>query len=281
MMITPMADSSLFNHDPWRTPKTPQLEAQLLGAVPQFSLHPPPVTKTALGIVPNLNTYRFLIVDDNEINLRIFRRVLKRLFPNSSIDTIQDSCQVEYDRLSQYKIAFLDIEMPMVTGVDIAKMVRSKSSLDNLGLVAVTTRNSAADLKLYEETGFDLMIAKPVHRGYSGILRDIEGVLEDRCGDDSCVRDPAPIGAGMRSAVLSDLAVSGELAPELVSDSDCTSGSSSASSSASCSRSCSGSMPASGTLPKSEAVFRTSRAAATSAVSDLLVSVAQCDPATF
>ena len=150
MMISPLVDSSPFKIDNWRTSKTPQIEAKLLSTVPQFSLHPPPVSKSALGLVPNQNAYQFLVVDDNEINLRIFRRVLKKLFPNSLVDTIQDSREVKPENLLLYKIVFLDIEMPNVTGVDIATAVRLRPALETLGLVAVTTKSTAKDLKIYE-----------------------------------------------------------------------------------------------------------------------------------
>ncbi|KAM9896859.1 hypothetical protein OXX79_007238 [Metschnikowia pulcherrima] len=262
MMISPLADTSPLKLDFWRTPKTPQLEAKLLNTVPQFSLHPPPVSKSALGLIPNQNVYKFLVVDDNEINLRIFRRVLKKLFPYSLIDTIQDSTQVDPCALSQYKIVFLDIEMPQVTGVDIANAVRSRTALDNLGLVAVTTKSTPPDMKLYEKCGFDMTIPKPVHRGYSGILRDIEQVLTGRCGDSMC-----DMAAAMRSAP----------APELIPDTDASTALYSTSTS---------SRPIAqaadtASFTQTGSAYVTSRAAATAAVSELLLSVAQCAPANF
>ncbi|OBA21535.1 hypothetical protein METBIDRAFT_22806, partial [Metschnikowia bicuspidata var. bicuspidata NRRL YB-4993] len=145
------------------------------------SLHSSPGHNSALGLVPNPNSYKFLIVDDNEINLRIFRRVLKRLFPNSAIDMMQDSSQVDTAKLLLYQIVFLDIEMPHVTGVDIAKTVRLDPALHRLGLVAVTTKSAAADLETYDACGFDFTIPKPIYKGYNGIFRGIEQVLEARC----------------------------------------------------------------------------------------------------
>lgn len=261
MMISPLVDSSPFKIDNWRTSKTPQIEAKLLSTIPQFSLHPPPVSKSALGLVPNQNAYEFLVVDDNEINLRIFRRVLKKLFPNSLVDTIQDSREVKPENLLLYKIVFLDIEMPNVTGVDIATAVRLRPALETLGLVAVTTKSSAEDLKIYEGCGFDLTIPKPVHRGYSGILREIEQVLEMRCGENPCDPEMARILDEESAPFCSSGLISGDKPLTASFNASTTSDPS--------------------TLQQPGRVLLASRAAATAAVSELLLSVSQGDFAPF
>lgn len=131
---------------------------------------------------PNYTACRFLVVDDNEINLRIMFQVLKRLFPQSRVDTIQDSRLVDYSNLHQYQIIFLDIEMPVVTGIDIASVVRCDPSLNCVGLIAVTTKFMLNDMMLYKQTGFDYTFPKPFNLQDREILKRIEWVLEDRCG---------------------------------------------------------------------------------------------------
>lgn len=130
--------------------------------------------------VPNLGYYLFLIVDDNVLNLRIFNRVLKKLFPKARIDTVQDSTLVLSLQLDTYHVIFLDIEMPEVTGVDIARSVRGNNKLDQTGLIAVTTRHMSSDVQLYNLCGFDYTIPKPVYQHWT-ILEHIENVLDKRC----------------------------------------------------------------------------------------------------
>lgn len=126
--------------------------------------------------------YLFLLVDDNIINLRILSRILMRLFPKASVVSVQDLSLLTLtsDVLCKYHCIFLDIEMPHVTGLDIASFVRQNSCLDNVGLVAVTTRALMQDLVLYDSLGFDHCFEKPVPHSDVFVLRRIEHIVEER-----------------------------------------------------------------------------------------------------
>lgn len=131
--------------------------------------------------MPNLQPYNFLLVDDNEINLRIFSRVLRKIFPRSSVRTLQESTRVDTTEsaLLHFDVIFLDIEMPEVTGTEIASRVRCLPELGHVGLVAVTTRYSGADLELYQRCGFDYAFPKPVEN-FRLIQHKVEQVLRNR-----------------------------------------------------------------------------------------------------
>lgn len=128
--------------------------------------------------VPHMTPYNFLVVDDNEINLRILSRMLRKLYPRATVRTVQHSAAVETTEaaLLHFDIIFLDIEMPYVTGTDIAARVRCLKELDHVALVAVTTRCSDLDLKLYRQVGFDYTIAKPLEN-HNYIQHKVEQVL--------------------------------------------------------------------------------------------------------
>lgn len=143
--------------------------------------YPSPIEDSE-AFVANPAPYSFLLVDDNEINLRIFRRILLKLFPNSSIRTVQDPALVDISHaaLLQYHVIFLDIEMPIVTGTEFALRVRLSPELDKVGLIAVTTKYLCADLELYEKLGFDFTFRKPVEYPTNYILHQIEQVIAIR-----------------------------------------------------------------------------------------------------
>lgn len=143
--------------------------------------YPSPVEDSD-AFAANPQPYSFLLVDDNEINLRIFRRILLKLFPNSSICTVQELALVDisHHTLLQYHVIFLDIEMPIVTGTEFALRVRSSRELDKVGLIAVTTKYLCADLELYEKLGFDFTFRKPLEYPTNYILHQIEQVLAAR-----------------------------------------------------------------------------------------------------
>lgn len=143
------------------------------------SFYPSPVEEKIW--MPNNGTYNFLLVDDNEINLRILLRMLRKLFPCANVRTVQESHTVETseDALLHYDIIFLDIEMPKVTGTEIATKIRLVPQLDHVALVAVTTRCMLADMELYRLCGFDLTFRKPLEN-HNRIQDKVEQVLDSK-----------------------------------------------------------------------------------------------------
>lgn len=128
--------------------------------------------------------FRFLLVDDNVINLRILQRILVKLYPNASITTIDKSYQIPNLLKSQkYDVIFLDIEMPILTGIDITKIIRTDSlfkDLNTVGIIAVTTKTSHDDLMLYDSLGIDYTLAKPLNYTLNHMVNCIESVIKYR-----------------------------------------------------------------------------------------------------
>ncbi|CAK9437293.1 uncharacterized protein LODBEIA_P16710 [Lodderomyces beijingensis] len=114
--------------------------------------------------MPNLNQYKFLIVDDNIINLKILNRILLKIYPRAQITQVVDSSKVEKLVLENtFDCIFLDIEMPVVNGVEIAQFVRSDLTRDDIALIAVTTRTSSSDVECFASNGIDHTLGKPLN----------------------------------------------------------------------------------------------------------------------
>lgn len=139
---------------------------------------PPPQFQLTL---PKLTTYSFLIVDDNIINLKILNRILLKLFPKCHIVQIQDSKLVKDILHKQpFDSIFIDIEMPDVNGIDIAQFVRQDSKFDDMGMVAVTTRNSTQDLELFKQCGIDCTFHKPLNYSLDFMANSIDDIIITR-----------------------------------------------------------------------------------------------------
>lgn len=129
--------------------------------------------------IPLTAPYKFLCVDDNSINLRILSKLLSKLFPQSSIETTTNPLEaLKMIDNKSYDMCFLDIEMPELSGKELAEHVR-KTNL-NLGLIAVTTRAGSQDVREYENLGIDTTFAKPLRYSYSLIMDSIETVITRR-----------------------------------------------------------------------------------------------------
>ncbi|KAG5420461.1 SRR1 [Candida metapsilosis] len=131
--------------------------------------------------MPNLHAYNFLIVDDNVINLKILNRILIKLYPKASIVQAQDSTLVEAIVSKQsFDAIFIDIEMPQVTGLDIANIIRKDVQFDTTSLIAVTTRNSPQDLQLFKRVGIDHTFGKPLNYKLDFMADIIDSIMAQR-----------------------------------------------------------------------------------------------------
>lgn len=133
------------------------------------------------SLIPNYNSYKFLIVDDNLINLKILYKILSKIFPNSLIIKLSNSSTIlKLIQKEKFDLIFLDIEMPPINGVDISKKIRSSKKFNNMGLIAVTTRSNESDLKIYRKVGIDYTFKKPLNYSLNLILNNIEIILNYR-----------------------------------------------------------------------------------------------------
>uniref|UniRef100_A0A0L0P6S4 Stress response regulator protein 1 n=1 Tax=Candidozyma auris TaxID=498019 RepID=A0A0L0P6S4_CANAR len=152
---------------------------------PMVTPSPEPVKLKKVESVPFVasdKAYHFLLVDDNIIYLRIFARILRKLFPQALVRAIQDLLVLELteELFLRFDCVFLDIDMPRVTGIDVATQLRSFLSLDHVGLVAVTTKALLSDMELYESIGFDHTFPKPLNVAHGDLLEKIEQVVSVR-----------------------------------------------------------------------------------------------------
>jgi two-component system, sensor histidine kinase and response regulator len=118
---------------------------------------------------------KVLIVDDNRANLDILTHVLKsvsmRVVSLSGGETAVPTLEAALDLEAPFDLCILDIQMPGMSGHDVAEKIRSfESSMDdrqsairNIPLIALSSL-MARDAKRCEAAGFDGFLNKPIRR---------------------------------------------------------------------------------------------------------------------
>ena len=103
---------------------------------------------------------RVLVVDDNNLNLKLANRLL--LAYNLDIDTATSGKEcIEKVEKNKYDIIFLDHMMPEMDGIVTLKELKKISS--NIPPVIALTANSYTGIKeKYIEEGFNDFLAKPI-----------------------------------------------------------------------------------------------------------------------
>jgi len=161
-----------------------------------FSLHLPPASSKAAKAdigrkqVARLKTetaIRALVLDDVAENREILSRVLRELGVEvTELDRGAEA--VEELRNQRYDIAFLDIQMPGMTGLEVASRVLAESGAGRAKLVAISASVLKHEQMQYTKEGFDAFIGKPFR------LEEICECLEKMLGVtfESDPPNPAP-----------------------------------------------------------------------------------------
>ena len=109
----------------------------------------------------SVNPKRVLIVDDNRdaADLLAF---LVRVAGHNTLISYHSLTGLDLSRQAIPDIIIHDIGMPIQSGYDIAKLLRSDEKFDDTLLVALSAYSSREDRALSAASGFDLHIAKPL-----------------------------------------------------------------------------------------------------------------------
>jgi len=114
-------------------------------------------------ITPELSHVTALLAEDSAINRTIFNKLMAPTKVNIVVAKNGSEC-LELFNIHQPDIIFMDIQMPIMDGVEACKIIRESSSLP---IIAITANVMSDDVKLYQEIGFDCILSKPVE------LRDL------------------------------------------------------------------------------------------------------------
>ncbi|WP_051201033.1 DegV family protein [Butyrivibrio sp. XPD2002] len=106
---------------------------------------------------------RILIVDDNEMNLEVERKLIADTM--MTIDTVTSGDEALSMTLSEkYDIIFLDHLMPDMDGIECLQYIRKQAGgLNNQVPAIALTANAGSDVReLYNKSGFDGYLLKPI-----------------------------------------------------------------------------------------------------------------------
>lgn len=144
--------------------------------------HLMPPTPTVSAPELSANTPRFLLVDDNPINLRILMSYMKKLgYPFTcasngleAFEAFQRSCGQDVE---DFKFVFMDISMPVMDGLESTRRIRAletERGLSRCNIFALTGLASADAQQEAFASGVDLFLTKPVR------LKELSKILESK-----------------------------------------------------------------------------------------------------
>lgn len=111
-----------------------------------------------------------LVVDDIPVN-RILLTCLLETDPNNKIEEAENGQEaIDMLRANKFDIVLMDIDMPVMNGLDATKYIREHISKD-IPVIAVTA-HMQSEIQSWGDVGFNKVIHKPINR--EEILSTIE-----------------------------------------------------------------------------------------------------------
>lgn len=104
---------------------------------------------------------RVLLAEDSQINRNLFKIILERV--GLQVDLALDGEQaVEMACDQEYDLILMDIQMPLVDGLEAVRVLREKGL--NTPIIAITAHAASQDCQRCLEIGFDGFLAKPLNQ---------------------------------------------------------------------------------------------------------------------
>ncbi|MEG1026209.1 MAG: ATP-binding protein, partial [Flavobacterium sp.] len=115
---------------------------------------------------PNNEKIKFLIVEDNKVNMLLLKTIISNLYSNSLIY----ECENGYEAVKQFEsinptIVFMDIQMPIMNGYETTKAIRSTVTGEHTPIIAVTAGAEKEERNKCITAGMNDYISKPIMKG--------------------------------------------------------------------------------------------------------------------
>ncbi|MCB1973302.1 MAG: response regulator, partial [Burkholderiaceae bacterium] len=147
VLIKPVSASVMFDTLMQVLGQMPQDDAALPAAVPQSC--------------PVLQGARVLLVEDNELNQQVARELLQEA--GVQVDVAADGQQsLDMARSQPYDLVLMDMQMPVMDGLEATRQMRADPRLAGLPIVAMTANALDADRQRCLDAGMNDHLAKPI-----------------------------------------------------------------------------------------------------------------------
>ncbi|EHK96021.1 putative Sensor protein gacS [Glarea lozoyensis 74030] len=126
---------------------------------------------------PNEKQMRVLLVEDNEINLKLLVATMRKLkIIHTTAMNGLEALNAYKDCRGQFDVVFMDISMPVMSGIDSARYIRRFERDEKLAATKLIALTGAANPTTRQEAfnvGVDLYLTKPVP------MRELRSMLEE------------------------------------------------------------------------------------------------------
>jgi two-component system cell cycle response regulator DivK len=125
---------------------------------------------------PGLGHKTVLIVEDNELNMKLFHDLLAA-HGYTTIQTRSGLEALELARRHRPALILMDIQLPEVSGLEVTKWLKEDDELRTIPVVAITAFAMKGDEERIRSGGCEAYISKPI--SVSGFLETVHRFVGD------------------------------------------------------------------------------------------------------
>ncbi len=105
-----------------------------------------------------------LAVDDNPDNMRVTRDILGKMSVNL-LQACDGKEALESAKSNKPDIILIDINLPVISGLEVTKMIRQDKDIEGIVIIALTAKAMMGDKEEILAAGCDDYLSKPVEPG--------------------------------------------------------------------------------------------------------------------
>jgi len=102
-----------------------------------------------------------LIVEDNELNMKLFHDLLESQ-GYATLQTRDGIDALKIARENRPDLILMDIQLPEVSGLEVAKWIKEDDNLKSIPIIAVTAFAMKGDEEKIRQGGCEAYLAKPI-----------------------------------------------------------------------------------------------------------------------
>jgi CheY-like chemotaxis protein/anti-sigma regulatory factor (Ser/Thr protein kinase) len=113
--------------------------------------------------ITDLSSINILVAEDNAINQKLIKSILKKV---NNICDIAENGKIALEKLKskKYDIILLDMQMPVMDGMETLSHLRQSQEFKNLPVIALTAFAMSEERDKYIAAGCNEFVAKPVNK---------------------------------------------------------------------------------------------------------------------
>lgn len=133
------------------------------------------ITSDAQPIMGAAMQKTVLVVEDNELNMKLFNDLLEA-HGYKVVQTRDGLSALEIARKHMPDLILMDIQLPEVSGIEVTKWLKEDPDLKRIPVIAVTAFAMKGDEQKIREGGCEAYISKPI--SVVGFLQTIDKFLK-------------------------------------------------------------------------------------------------------